>query len=546
MSRARLNRAGYPVAAAVLTALFLSPVGAGASWQPLLPVPPAGSFGPTAPPRPASRGGECVILDEVNERCPVWERRYDGQSYTGAFAGVDRATSVEVDPSGSRVYVTGKSWKDQAGGVPNAGDDFLTVAYDPETGEEAWIARSDGPLRGDDAPTDLAVSPNGSTVYVTGIANWGLAGPAGDIATVAYDAETGAQLWFAVHGGAGGGREIGWAVAPSPDGRRVYVTGEVDNSSTGRSQDLVVLAYEASSGLLKWSADFDGSSLDDRGWDLGVSFDSGTVFVTGWSETSGNGRDWVTLAYVGRDDDSPGGEGRLLWAVGTDGGYQGQDEPVALGVATDSSVVYVTGRAHRPGERSEFLTVAYDSASGETRWTARWSGDPLGEVGPEDYPASLVVTADGVFVAGSAVGRLPECAMATIGYDPDSGEEMWTGLYHLQVMDQCTYGRDIAASPDGRLLYVTGHAFGWYRTGPVNDPLERLTYVTVAYDAATGEQDWVARFNSSDQDLDGDWVESIAVAPDGARVFVTGSLHYQPPTPGAENTWDYLTISYET
>jgi hypothetical protein len=54
-----------------------------------------------------------------------------------------------------------------------------------------------------DAGTAVAASPDGSRVFVVG--DLGTTDP-GDVATVAYDAATGAQLWAATFNGPGGGR----------------------------------------------------------------------------------------------------------------------------------------------------------------------------------------------------------------------------------------------------------------------------------------------------------------------------------------------------
>jgi hypothetical protein len=64
--------------------------------------------------------------------------------------------------------------------------DYATVAYDAATGAKVWVKRYDGPAHDNDNDSAFAlgVSPDGSTVFVTG----GSVGSNGydDYATVAY------------------------------------------------------------------------------------------------------------------------------------------------------------------------------------------------------------------------------------------------------------------------------------------------------------------------------------------------------------------------
>ena len=132
----------------------------------------------------------------------LWVRLYNGPAN-----GNDAAWSVAVSPGGSRVFVTGASQGTRSG------PDYATVAYSAATGAQLWVTRYNGPANGDDAARSVAVSPSGSTVYVTGSSYPGSA-------TLAYSAATGAQLWLARHNDM-----LLAAVAVSPGGRRVYVTG---------------------------------------------------------------------------------------------------------------------------------------------------------------------------------------------------------------------------------------------------------------------------------------------------------------------------------
>ena len=71
--------------------------------------------------------------------------------------------ALGVSPDGSEVFVTG--W---GSGSRRTREDIATVAYDAETGTRRWTSSYEGP--GSDQVSALAVSPDGSEVFVTGVA----------------------------------------------------------------------------------------------------------------------------------------------------------------------------------------------------------------------------------------------------------------------------------------------------------------------------------------------------------------------------------------
>jgi len=86
----------------------------------------------------------------------VWNSRYVGPS------GKDVATDIGIGPGGGRVYLIGAS------NAPGNGPDFATVAFGAAGGSIRWSSRYNGPGDGRDVPKALAVSPNGSSLYVVG------------------------------------------------------------------------------------------------------------------------------------------------------------------------------------------------------------------------------------------------------------------------------------------------------------------------------------------------------------------------------------------
>jgi len=104
-------------------------------------------------------------------------------------------------------------------------------------GAQLWVKRYNGSGNGDDIAFALAVSPTGTAVFVTGES---VGTPSVDFATVAYDASTGAKLWVTRYNGVGGAGGIAYALGVSPDGGRVFVTGA---SYGAPSVDYATVAY---------------------------------------------------------------------------------------------------------------------------------------------------------------------------------------------------------------------------------------------------------------------------------------------------------------
>jgi outer membrane protein assembly factor BamB len=116
-----------------------------------------------------------------------------------------------------------------------------------------------------------------------------------DYATVAYSASTGTQLWVMRYSGPGNGWDTAYALGVSPDGSTVLVTGS-SAGSTG-SSDYATVAYDASTGTQLWVMRYDPGNRIDTATALGVSADGSMVFVTGSSTGSTGFSDYATMAY---------------------------------------------------------------------------------------------------------------------------------------------------------------------------------------------------------------------------------------------------------
>jgi DNA-binding beta-propeller fold protein YncE len=141
------------------------------------------------------------------------------------------------------------------------------------------------------------VSPSGMEVFVTG-STAGLTAPDDvDYRTMAYAASTGAKLWGSRYDGPGNDYDVAEAVAVSPDGARVFVTGQSRGDRT--HIDYATLGYDAANGTQLWTKRYNGPGDGyDRATSVAVSPAGATLFVTGASRGSTSGRDFATIGYA--------------------------------------------------------------------------------------------------------------------------------------------------------------------------------------------------------------------------------------------------------
>ncbi len=224
------------------------------------------------------------------------------------------------------------------------------------TGSQAWVSRFNNPdhLYAQDQATDLAVSPDGAQVIVTGRSQ-----DVDDVygyATVAYDASDGQGAWarrYAVPGAPSGYNFGAAALAISPDSSRVFVTGTSQDSSG--DLDYATIAYATAAGGDLWLKRYDGPANDfDIANALALSADGSSVFVTG--QSWGTDYDYATVAYSAAD-------GAPRWSKRYNGVAGGYDNAQALIVSPDGTTVFVTGESWRNAAtgNSDYATLAYST-----------------------------------------------------------------------------------------------------------------------------------------------------------------------------------------
>jgi DNA-binding beta-propeller fold protein YncE len=230
--------------------------------------------------------------------------------------------------------------------------------------------------------------------------------------------------------------------------------------------------------------------------------------------------DYATVAYNAAT-------GAQRWVRRYNGPGNGRDRAQSVAVSPAGGTVFVTGDSTGIRSGADYATVAYNAATGARRWITRYNGPANGS----DFAQSVAVSPVGgtVFVTGASYRKSntnPD--YATVAYNAATGAQRWVRRYNGPG-NGYDYATSVAVSPGGGTVYVTGGSTG-IRSG--------ADFATVAYNAATGAQRWVTRYNSPGNN--GDYATSMAVSPGGGTVYVTG---YSQRTAGSEEP-DYATVAY--
>jgi hypothetical protein len=418
-----------------------------------------------------------VKYDEAGEE--VWVDRYTPTEFIPPL-GPDLAKDIDVAADGS-TYVTGKSY------LPATHRDCVTVKYDA-WGNEEWVRRYNSYGHNDDGGDIVAADQLGCVNVV---------GSAGSYLLVLKYDGTGDLLWARQHGGDG--------VAMAVDGSGgVYVTGSQIVGGAPFYTDIQTIHY-GPGGSEVWSDLWNAPpGRSDGGRAIAVD-DSGSIYITGFSQNYGGVESTLTLRY------DPDGE--VMWfdrEAGPDGGYD---------IALDGfGHVCVAARATGESGTQDFLTIMY-GLDGTTVWVREYDGP----AGSDDY-ASLIAT-DGsgnVYVCGHSLSPTGGYGFTTLKYLAD-GTLDWEARYDGPAGGD-DYPVDLEIDVLGN-VYVAGTSPG---DGTGDD------YATVMYDSG-GTELWVARYDHPGGQTD----QAFGMALDGeSNVYVTGASY---------DAWfgnDYATIKY--
>ena len=239
------------------------------------------------------------------------------------------------------------------------------------------------------------------------------------------------------------------AVAVAADAGGVWVAGNTSGALPGQtsagSQDVYLARYDGA-GALQWVRQF-GTAALDQAWS--VAADATGVYVAGSTRGAFPGQAGAGAldAFV-RKYDLGGNE---LWTrqFGT------SDTDQAVGIAVDSSGVYVTGSTGgvlpgQTGSGAQDVFVRKYDAAGAELWTRQFGTASADEAG------GIAAGVAGVYVTGTVTGDLPGQTSAgeqdafLRAFDA-SGVELWTRQFGSPTTD---LGRAVAMDSTG--VYVSG------------------------------------------------------------------------------------------
>jgi uncharacterized delta-60 repeat protein len=420
--------------------------------------------------------------------------------YAGPY-GDDYASAIAVDGAGN-VYVTGASRGSGAGYI----NDYVTVKYD-SLGNEQWVARYNGHPTTNYPDEARAIAVDDSGVYVTGYTRNRVVEDSSDYCTIKYDKTTGDTLWVRKYNGTADQCDEPYALAIDANGN-VYVTGRSEGTGTGF--DFLTIKY-SSDGDQLWPARYNNPSGNggDIAYAIAVDID-GNVYVTGTSYDPNTYNDCVTIKY--------NSSGVQQWVRRYS--YQGNwsDEGNAITVDAAGNV-YVTGRSVSTTTSWDYATIKYN-AGGTQQWVARYNG----MANYDDEPTGIALDNLGnIYVTGkSGIGSF-YYQFATVKYT-SNGTQEWVRTY-IGPANLTAWANAVVVDNQNN-IYVTGRDYASDITAD---------YVTIKY-SPNGTVEWIARYSAGVPQGD-DWATAVCVDQDN-YVYVTGCSY------GSGTGWDYATIKY--
>ncbi len=501
--------------------------------------------------------------------------------FTFSSTTLDKARASILSPDNTRLFVTGT---DDA--------DAFTVAVNTTTGAELWRDTFDGSGADFDTGACLAISPDGSTLFVAGQSNRPPQFPT--FLVIAYNATTGGVVWShqesALFTSTSADIPVQMCFSPDPDGggsqvAMVVVTGLSINSPFPGQSFYGTVAYNAATGAVVWKDRFHTNTT--RTFDpftepvittaTAIACDANRVYVSGVDYRTGgvgpNAFDSTTRAYNR-------GTGTTAWTHSHDGPDSKFDATLDMALSADGTQVIAGGVQDLDftvmNSSSKPLLIALNASTGGLNWETDMSAN----VSDAGIFALTVGSNDAGQVGTGAPGRIYFCgnghtiAPDAFGYLAGAVNPNGSVVFGPTVYDGGTPGDDgvgpifsraIAARKapagfNGEWVYVTGTESV---SGSTNSDL--TTLAIVGFEPAgspdpvnQGDLLWDARLNGAGngddgalaffdanapaekffEDIPGD--QLVTVSSDGSTVYAVGTV-VDASTSYAASAYQYST-----
>jgi hypothetical protein len=380
------------------------------------------------------------------------------KTINGNANGDDKALCITTDKSGN-VY--------QAGFITRitTGIDICVAKYN-SSGVQQWINYYAGPQIGEDKAFGIVVD-NYNNVFITGYSE-GL-GSCSDITVIKYNS-SGIQQWVYRYNAPGNSEDKAFGIVADNAGN-VFVTGYITQQGSGT--DIYTFKLN-SSGTYMWGQLYYGNANEsDKAFGIVADQLRKNIYITGFSTDSVSETQYTTIKY-----DSSGAR---KWVKLYNGVNDSETEDKAFGIVVDNiGNIVVTGSSTSEFSGLDFATIKYDS-SGNQQWISRDGGLF------EDKAFGIVVDSlNNVFITGSSYDSTSKNDCLTMKYDKD-GILKWASKYNYPTnSNDSTTG--IALSKSSNFVFISG---------TITVDSNNKDIVTIKYDATTGYQLQLARYNAN-------------------------------------------------
>ncbi|MCP4290399.1 MAG: T9SS type A sorting domain-containing protein [bacterium] len=170
------------------------------------------------------------------------------------------------------------------------GYDVFLKRFANDDGQAQWSRLYDGATHGGDDPRGLTIDSDGN-ILVCGVQDilWNY-----DFMALKIDGSNGNTIWDSNYNGPPGWYDVAGSICEGPDGS-VIVAGLSDGTGTG--WDWATVAFDGESGDQLWFKRMDGPTSQSDEPNHVIASSSGEIFVTGYGYGEGSNKDMITVCY---------------------------------------------------------------------------------------------------------------------------------------------------------------------------------------------------------------------------------------------------------